>query len=652
MSSNDYALALQLQKEFDAELASVHDTLPVIHLFSSPTYKIEKYYSQLRDEEQSPVIKRRRVGLSNGNEGAAATADDLNSTQNLVHPEWETIDPTPDIFALFGAFNVKFFNSKLHCVQLEWSKKMYSCAGICYQRRNRMGMAVTIRLSEPLLKLRQRKDLVETLLVKCECPPPPNILNLFIVSLQHEMIHAFLFVLNVREGNGGHGPNFQKMMQNINRTAGTNITVYHTFHDEVNAYKTHVWRCNGICQHRQPFFGYVRRTCNRAPGPNDQWWATHQQTCGGYFKKTAEPEPKKRSAATTKNATTTQNINHPKWGLTDKTNITASTPKREPSVGGGNLTNVHGFKDVAGAGKSQTSVMPATGGRSLGSGDSGGGDKKSVRDVWSTKFVTTAAAKGTENEWETLDDDIAVREPVQPFIDLCDDVDSDEETPLQPPQRMKKLTADERHTQIRAEIMDADDNDSDIELIDDDFDDELVNTSSVLGDTSVVDDIFGADTLMSEFNDVNGAIAGSSKDVPYEIISCPICPERMRRDQLEEHLNGCGGIRVNIEMKPETGATKKKKSTPFQRQSQPALSTRNILLSSGYTEDVVERLLKEQREEDEYNNRILTEMRATSSEPEREANIKRVSCPICQQTVDEDKINEHIDGCLSEDFNE
>lgn len=42
---------------------------------------------------------------------------------------------------------------------------MYSCAGICYLKKNGYGMAITIRLSEPLLKLRSRKNLVETLLV-------------------------------------------------------------------------------------------------------------------------------------------------------------------------------------------------------------------------------------------------------------------------------------------------------------------------------------------------------------------------------------------------------------------------------------------------------------------------------------------------------
>lgn len=109
------------------------------------------------------------------------------------------------------------------------------------------------------------------------------------------MIHAYLFIQNIREGNGGHGPNFKRIMENINRVAGTNITVYHTFHDEVALYKTHIWRCNGICQHRKPFYGWVKRTSNRAPGPNDNWWAKHHETCSGTFVKVSQPEPKNKA---------------------------------------------------------------------------------------------------------------------------------------------------------------------------------------------------------------------------------------------------------------------------------------------------------------------------------------------------------------------
>ena len=72
-------------------------------------------------------------------------------------------------------------------------------------------------MSTPLLKLRPRKDMVETLL--------------------HEMIHAYLFVTQNNRDRDGHGPEFHKHMYRINNETGTNISVYHNFHDEVNLYK-------------------------------------------------------------------------------------------------------------------------------------------------------------------------------------------------------------------------------------------------------------------------------------------------------------------------------------------------------------------------------------------------------------------------------
>ena len=66
--------------------------------------------------------------------------------------------------------------------------------------------------------------------------------------------------------------------------------MYHTFHDEVALYKQHWWKCNGPCVSRKPFYGLVKRSMNRAPGPNDLWWKEHQRTCGGAFVKIKEPE--------------------------------------------------------------------------------------------------------------------------------------------------------------------------------------------------------------------------------------------------------------------------------------------------------------------------------------------------------------------------
>lgn len=187
---------------------------------------------------------------------------------SLVDETWELVDPTPDLQALFVQFNDRFFWGQLEAVEVKWSKRMTLCAGVCtYEGKGGM---CSIRLSEPLLKLRPRKDLVETLL--------------------HEMIHAYLFITNNDKDREGHGPEFCKHMHRINGLTGANITVYHTFHSEVDEYRRHWWRCDGPCRFRKPYLGYVKRATNRAPSANDFWWAEHQHSCGGTFVKIKEPE--------------------------------------------------------------------------------------------------------------------------------------------------------------------------------------------------------------------------------------------------------------------------------------------------------------------------------------------------------------------------
>lgn len=207
--------------------------------------------------------------------------------RTLVDQTLELIDPTPNIYTLFVQFNARFFSNVLLPVEVKWSNRMTSCAGICYYHpRNKQCM---ITLSVPLLKLRPRKDLVETLL--------------------HEMIHGYLFLTNNNRDRDGHGPEFCKHMHRINKEAGTNITIYHDFHDEVKLYKQHWWRCNGPCQKKAPYFGTVRRAMNRAPGPSDFWWKEHQQNCGGQFTKIKEPENFKKQ--------NTKNSQKPKPALKD-----------------------------------------------------------------------------------------------------------------------------------------------------------------------------------------------------------------------------------------------------------------------------------------------------------------------------------------------
>jgi len=237
---------------------------------------------------------------------------------NVVDKQWELIDPNPDVHTLFQQFNHQFFYGKLDSVYVEWSKRMTRCAGICYYRR---GGECRIALSASYLTLRPRKDLVETLL--------------------HEMIHAYLFVTHNNRDRDGHGPEFLKHMVRINDATGTNISVYHSFHDEYDHLHGHWWRCTGPCRQWKPFYGYVKRSMNRVPSNKDRWWDEHERRCGGKFEKIKEPENyktkgnKKRSANEITSNKNNQNENQP-------TTSQISTPsKKKKKITNGVIPN-HG----------------------------------------------------------------------------------------------------------------------------------------------------------------------------------------------------------------------------------------------------------------------------------------------------------------------
>lgn len=99
---------------------------------------------------------------------------------------------------------------------------------------------------------------------------------------------------NFTKDRDGHGDEFKSHMNRINSLANTSITIYHSFHDEVNACRQHIWRCTGACRTMKPFYGYVKRSMNRAPSKNDRWWADHQSKCQGKFEKVSEPDSYKQ----------------------------------------------------------------------------------------------------------------------------------------------------------------------------------------------------------------------------------------------------------------------------------------------------------------------------------------------------------------------
>ncbi|ORE12881.1 hypothetical protein BCV71DRAFT_268794 [Rhizopus microsporus] len=197
-------------------------------------------------------------------------ASNKEEEQRIELPLLNEIKDT-SIDNLFMVFNNLYFSNQLVDVKVEWSKRMTRSTGNCTGTSNN---SCTICLSEPLLKLRPKKDLIETLLT------------------WHEMIHALHFITQVRNGYDEHGPAFHRETKHISRLAKLNITVSHYFNNEVKCYQTHVWQCDGPCQMKSPYFGIIRRSINRPPQPAGAWYSEHQRACGGNFIKIAEPDKK------------------------------------------------------------------------------------------------------------------------------------------------------------------------------------------------------------------------------------------------------------------------------------------------------------------------------------------------------------------------
>lgn len=89
---DDFALALQLQEQFDNEAAA-------------STYVEDDVFVS----DNGSYFQKNSAGKSGS---------------SLCDATWELIDPSPDAWGLFLEFNQKYFWGKLNGVELRWSKRM------------------------------------------------------------------------------------------------------------------------------------------------------------------------------------------------------------------------------------------------------------------------------------------------------------------------------------------------------------------------------------------------------------------------------------------------------------------------------------------------------------------------------------------------
>lgn len=252
---------------------------------------------------------------------------------------------------------------------------------------------------------------------------------------------------------------------------------------------------------------------------------------------------------------------------------------------------------------------------------------------------------------------------------------------------MKQSSQERQHT-IKQEILGSDEegDDDDIILIDDEFDDDYdvdLEASIELADTTVVDDLFGEDTLLNDFKKNNEIFYNANKD--DEIINCPLCLEKMARETLEIHLDGCSGVTVTVTPKnfgkliqkavptsfitlpsvakansrnhnssikknnpPSTFTNQRPTTSNSSAISTPSTSTSKKTNSNKFSiplskTSVAEELTLCGYSEEEIQ-KVMKDMESTSEAGSE--NIKKRPCPICNMEIDINLMNEHLDDCL------
>lgn len=306
------------------------------------------------------------------------------------------------------------------------------------------------------------------------------------------MIHAWNFIRGISEENGGHGQNFLAKMHEINRLAGTNISVYHTFHDEVDLYKKHWWRCDGVCKDRSPYYGFVKRTCNRTPGPNDSWWKQHEQTCGGKFVKCKEPEkPLKKTKGKENDGKTS--IKAPKTKNTSPGSDIRKFFKPSTNEGGSSKVPTKSAIPRTPNTKVESPTGISMGGQALGGKGSG---RSRLLDMFADHKTSGTASKKVKIDSEaagTSSDPIVINDSSNVSI------------------RDHKSY----HDSIKSELGDDDD---DIILIDDEFDDNFVST----------------------FPNVTAKPTKAFEPVESKReVNCPVCNVLIQLEEVNVHLDRC-----------------------------------------------------------------------------------------------------------------
>ena len=107
MVESDAQLARRLQEEEDRAVRN-----------HAPLAGPDAQFARRLQEEEDRAARKHAPALAA-----------LQKPLSPVDPQWETLDPNPDLHSLFVQFNQVYFWSKLVMCEVKWSPRMTTCAG-------------------------------------------------------------------------------------------------------------------------------------------------------------------------------------------------------------------------------------------------------------------------------------------------------------------------------------------------------------------------------------------------------------------------------------------------------------------------------------------------------------------------------------------
>ena len=145
---------------------------------------------------------------------------------------------TPEeLTAIWSDLNVRHFEGTLPPIELVWSRRLTSSAGMFVSRAGpRSAWTGAASLKSAQREIRLSLPLLKPLLART-----PHGRNELVSTLAHEMIHQWQYDLLKRRPN--HGPEFLRKMTEMNRDGELAVTVYHSLQREVLALARFAWRC-------------------------------------------------------------------------------------------------------------------------------------------------------------------------------------------------------------------------------------------------------------------------------------------------------------------------------------------------------------------------------------------------------------------------